>query len=199
MIGDLADFSLAKKTAELTMKEFGQINGLIVNHGIVTPISRVEESEAEVWRKTFDINFFSAVAFAQATLPALRKSKGCILLTSSGSAVSALSGQGAYGASKAALNYLALSLRTEEPEVTSMAIRPGMVDTEMQREIREDLASLMGEDVAAKFINAHKEGKLLKPEQPANVMAKLVLNPPNAFSGRFISWNDEELAAFQNS
>ena len=107
-------------------------------------------------------------------------------MTSSGSAVSALSGQGAYGASKAALNYLALSLRTEEPEVTSMAIRPGMVDTEMQREIREDLASLMGEDVAAKFINAHKEGKLLKPEQPANVMAKLVLNPPNAFSGRFI-------------
>ena len=204
LAGDMADFSLAKKAADLTLKEFGQIDGLIINHGVVSPVTRVEASEAEAWRKCFDVNFFSAVAFvsqaenqereqrlthrkAQAALPALRKGKGCILLTSSGSAIKALGGQGAYGASKAALNYLALSLKAEELEVTSMAIRPGMVDTEMQRELREDLVKSMHEQDAAKFIDAHKEGRLLKPEQPGNVMARLVLNPPNELSGRFIT------------
>ena len=58
-------------------------------------------------------------------------------MVSSGAAVNAYTGWGMYGAAKAAMNHLALTLSTEEPDVTTMAIRPGVVDTEMQREIRE--------------------------------------------------------------
>jgi NAD(P)-dependent dehydrogenase (short-subunit alcohol dehydrogenase family) len=85
------------------------------------------------------------------------------------------------------MNHLALTLGAEEPDITSVSIRPGMVNTEMQRELREDHASNLEPDVHAKFTNVHKEGKLLRPEQPGHVMAKLVLDAPSSLSGRFLT------------
>jgi NAD(P)-dependent dehydrogenase (short-subunit alcohol dehydrogenase family) len=123
----------------------------------------------------------------KAALPSLRESKGKIVFTSTGAAAAAYKGWGLYGASKAAMNHLAMSLGEEEPDVTTISIRPGMVDTEMQREIREVHHKNMEADIYSKFFNAHKEGKLLKPEQPGHVMAKLVLDAPKSLTGRFLS------------
>ena len=61
--GDLAKFSLAQEAIDLAQKEFGKIDGLIINHGVLEPVSTVGNSEPEAWRECFDINFFSAVAF----------------------------------------------------------------------------------------------------------------------------------------
>lgn len=58
----------------------------------------------------------------------------------------------------------------------------------MQRELRDVYASLMVEKDAAKFQSLHKEGGLLKPEQPGNVMARLVLNAPKELSGKFLRY-----------
>ena len=68
LAGDMADFSLAAKAANLAMQEFGQIDGLIVNHGLLPPVTRVADSDAEAWRKTFDVNFFSAVALVSSMI-----------------------------------------------------------------------------------------------------------------------------------
>lgn len=40
--------------------------------------------------------------------------------------------------SKAALNHLASTLSVEEPDVTSIALRPGVVDTDMQVLLRSN-------------------------------------------------------------
>lgn len=123
----------------------------------------------------------------KAGLPALRESKGKIIFTSSGASVSAYRGWGLYGSTKAAMNHLALSLGEEEPDVTSVSIRPGMVDTDMQRALREDHKTSLEPQVYAKFATVHKDGKLLKPEQPGHVMAKLVLDAPRELTGKFLS------------
>lgn len=60
--GDLADFALGQKAVDLAVSEFGRLDGLVVNHGILEPVTRVRDSEAEAWRRNFDVNFFSAVA-----------------------------------------------------------------------------------------------------------------------------------------
>lgn len=124
----------------------------------------------------------------KAALPALRESKGKIIFTSSGAAITGYPGWGLYGATKAAMNHFAMSLGSEEPDVTSVSIRPGMVDTEMQRELREDHATNLDAEMHAKFAGAHKNGKLVKPEQPGHVMAKLALEAPKDLSGRFLSY-----------
>lgn len=87
------------------------------------------------------------------------------------------------------MNHLAQTLGVEEPDVTSISIRPGVVDTDMQKDVRDIHISGMKEQDAAKFLTLHKEGRLLKPEQPGHVMAKLVLQAPRDLSGQFLEYN----------
>jgi len=81
--------------------------------------------------------------------------------------------------------------------VTTISIRPGVVDTDMQVSIRDTHSGYMDEKDAAKFHELKQTGGLLKPEQPGNVMAKLAVDAPKDLSGQFLSWNDETLADFQ--
>nr|OQO16581.1 hypothetical protein B0A51_17637 [Rachicladosporium sp. CCFEE 5018] len=198
LAGDLADFSLGDQAVRLAEDRFKGMDGLIVNHGVLEPVMRVKDSHVGEWKSAFDVNFFSAISLVQAALPSLRKSKGCILFTSSGAATGAYPTWGAYGAAKAALNHFAMTLGVEEQEVVTISVRPGVVDTEMQREIREKHQNAMDAKDAAKFAELKSSGGLLKPEQPGHVMAKLVLKPPRELSGKFLTWNAEELAAFQD-
>lgn len=136
----------------------------------------------------------------QASLPLLRASRGRIILTSSGASLSAYQGWGAYGAGKAVLNHLALTLSVEEPDVTTISIRPGVVDTEMQREIREVHHESMSEKDRTKFAGLKKDGGLLRPEQPGHVIAKLAVadgKDIKELSGKFLNWNDESLSTYQ--
>lgn len=106
-------------------------------------------------------------------------------MTSSGAATGAYSTWGSYGSSKAAMNHLGLTLSVEEPDITTVSIRPGTVDTDMQGLIRANAAVLDAKD-AKKFMSLHKEGQLLKPEQPGNVMARLAVGAAKSLSGKFL-------------
>ncbi|PYI24809.1 short-chain dehydrogenase [Aspergillus violaceofuscus CBS 115571] len=195
--GDLADLSLGRKSVDLALKSFGQLDGLVLNHGTLGQVASVAEADPEQWKQGFDVNYFSCVAFVQASLPSLRASQGRIIFTSSAASVSAFKGWGLYGATKAAMNHLALTLGEEEPEVVSVSVDPGIVDTEMQRGIREDLATKMDRQFHSFFTTVHKDGGLLRPEQPGHVIARLVVDAPRELSGKYLSWNDEALAASQ--
>jgi len=82
---------------------------LVINHGTLSPVKRIADSDPSEWRSTYDVNFFSAVAFVRSTsilfssnlfsrlihfnrvqikpaIPHLRETKGKIILTSSGAA-----------------------------------------------------------------------------------------------------------------
>ena len=63
LAGDLGDLSLAQKAVQSALEAFGKLDGLIVNHGMMDPVTKIETSDIEGWRKLFDVNFFSAVAF----------------------------------------------------------------------------------------------------------------------------------------
>ena len=116
-------------------------------------------------------------------LPYLRTSRGRILMTSSGSAVRAYASYGAYGAAKAALNHLAMMLAVEEPDVVTISVRPGVVDTVMQTELRETHIEKMDPHDQEKFKGLKRDGQLLRPEQPGHVMARLVLRAGKELSG----------------
>lgn len=119
-------------------------------------------------------------------MPHISISCGSIIFTSSGAATSATSGWSFYGSSKAALNHFAMSIAHEEPDITSLAIRPGMVDTQMQEELRNEHIEILRKD-GKKFLDAHKEGKLLPPHKPARVIARLAAGPPRHLSGQFLT------------
>lgn len=81
-----------------------------------------------------------------------------------------------------------------------MSIRPGVVDTEMQRQIREDYRANMSDKDQTKFAGLKTSGGLLRPEQPGHVIAKLAAAPSQdlkGMSGKFLNWNDESLSMYQ--
>ncbi|KAL2062227.1 hypothetical protein VTL71DRAFT_6493 [Oculimacula yallundae] len=197
LAADLGDFEVGPKAISLALSSFSTLDALILNHGTLSPVKPIEESSPSEWRKAYDVNFFSLIGFIQPAIPALRSSKGKVIMTSSGASSSTYKTWGAYGSSKAAMNHLAGTLANEEPLITTVSVRPGVVDTDMQIEVRSH-NKVMDSTDAAKFKSLHEEGKLLKPEQPGNVMARLAVGAQKELSGKFLSWNDKELAAFQD-
>ena len=144
---DVVDAADAKAVAALVEKEFGKLDILINNAGVMfEPIGGNNSSTVseETLRKTFDTNFFSAIAVTNAFLPLLKKSDaGRIVNVSSilGSlTLHATEGSPiyeakalAYDASKAALNaytiHLAHELKGTKIKVNSA--HPGWVKTDL--------------------------------------------------------------------
>ncbi|KAI9688742.1 MAG: hypothetical protein M1822_001099 [Bathelium mastoideum] len=180
------------------MSRWGRVDGLVVNHGVLDPVKRISESFVAEWKEAFDINVFGSLALIKTCLPFLKHSRGRIILCSSGAALEKYATWGAYGAAKAVLNHLTGTLAVEESDIITVAIRPGVVDTDMQRNIREKHHDKMDAKDTKKFQDLHSSGGLLKPEQPGNVMARLALEATPDLSGRFISWQDPELKAYQD-
>ncbi|OJD15245.1 hypothetical protein AJ78_04467 [Emergomyces pasteurianus Ep9510] len=188
---------LPERAVEVALKRFGRLDGLVVNHGTLGPVTRLADCELEEWREGIEVNLISVLGLLKCAIPHLRNSHGKIIFTSSGAATSATTGWGLYGSTKAALNHINMTVALEEPDITSLSIRPGMVDTQMQEQLREKHMDVLGPVEGKRFLDAHREGKLLKPEQPGHVIAKLVLDAPRELSGKFLTWNVPELAAFQ--
>ncbi len=90
------------------------------------------------------------------------------------------------------MNIYLKCLAREEPEITCMSIRPGIVDTEIVNSLytnphREKVM----DPEQFKFMKMQKDhGKLLKAELPGEMMARLVLEAPKSLSGQFFSWDD---------
>lgn len=63
VVGDMSNLSLAQKAVDLTIQEFGRMDGIVINHGVLTPVTPVVDCNIEAWKHNFDVNFFSAVAF----------------------------------------------------------------------------------------------------------------------------------------
>jgi NAD(P)-dependent dehydrogenase (short-subunit alcohol dehydrogenase family) len=98
--GDLSDFTVGKKAVELALEKWGRLDSLVLNHGVLDAVKRVGDLGIEAWKRTFDVNFFSVVAFIKEALCHLRRWHGRIIITSSGAAITGYSTWGAYGASK---------------------------------------------------------------------------------------------------
>ncbi|KAI1816153.1 short-chain dehydrogenase [Poronia punctata] len=194
---DLSDLKVASKVIGAAVKSFGKIDGIVINHGTLNPITKIVDSDPEEWRRNYDINVFSPVALVKEAIPELRKTNGKVIFVSSGASVGAYGGWGAYGTSKAALNHICAHLAVEEPSITSVAISPGKVDTDMQKFIREQGQTGMAPDVYASFVAEHEEGKLLRPDQPGTVIAKLAVGALPSFNGKHYRWDQTELADFQ--
>ncbi|KII95116.1 hypothetical protein PLICRDRAFT_202634 [Plicaturopsis crispa FD-325 SS-3] len=191
---DVTDEKAITGAIALAYSTFSHVDGLVLNAGTLDPLGRIDApgNTLDSWKTHFDVNFFSLVTAVKASLPALRQSKGKIVFVSSGAAVGGTAGWGPYNASKAAMNSLCRTLAQEEPDVVSVALRPGMVDTNMQLALREIGGSHMTETDYNKFLRVHAEGKLVKPEDAGHVIAALSLQASPSLSGQFVSWDSEQ-------
>lgn len=197
VIGDVSKPETSTKALKLAIEKFGQVNSIIANAGVLDPVDQVANADVKGWRELFDINFFAVVDLVQQSIPELRKTKGNIVAVLSGASTTAYNGWGAYGASKAALNHFILSVATEEADINAISVAPGVVDTNMQNDIRNKFGKNMTKDSLKKFVDLHKNNELLPPEVPATCYVNLALNGwDKALDGKYLRINDDALKPY---
>jgi len=69
----------------------------------------------------------------------------------------------------------------------------------MQLSLRTIGGTHMEEKTLDVFVQAHAQGKLVKPEDCGHVIAALSIQAPKVLSGQFVSWDSEECAPFRNN
>lgn len=129
---DLADVEALERFAA-SLDDEAPFSGFVHNAGMsydaLAAVMKISEAE-----KVMRVNFWSFVRLAQALVrPMTRARDGRIVVIGSLAALHANVGNGAYGASKAALFAFARTLATETARrgVTVNYIAPGFLDTEM--------------------------------------------------------------------
>ncbi|KAG9298746.1 hypothetical protein G9A89_012814 [Geosiphon pyriformis] len=199
IVGDVTNDSVLEAAVQKSLVTWGRLDGIVASAGAIEPIGPISEAQPKEWKRHFDINFFSVLSLVQKSIPHLRIAKGRVINVSSGAANHTYYGWGAYCTSKAGLNMLTKCLATEEPDITFIAIRPGVVDTAMQALIREKGSKLMSEKDYKYFTSLFAEKKLVPVHEPSYVIANLATGDPSTLnlSGGFYDWNGPELAAFQ--
>ncbi|MEM9210188.1 MAG: SDR family oxidoreductase [Pseudomonadota bacterium] len=119
--------------------QFGGLDILINNAGVIEPIDRLEIVDSVSWGTLIDINVKGVFYGIKAALPVMKSAGGgTIISIGSGAARSALEAWSAYCASKAAVHHLHAVLHKEEGEngIRSLVNSPGTVATNMQGAIR---------------------------------------------------------------
>ena len=200
---DVTDRGAVVAVLEQTLARFGQIDGVVCNAGVLEPVGHLDEADYDMagMRRLFEVNFFSVVQLVNETLTRTGRGTVNLVFVSSGASTRGIDGWLAYGASKAALNALCKQLHDEMyPRVRSMSVAPGVVDTDMQRAIREQLRPQMSAESHRRFVELHSGGELLDGMVVGKVYARLAVDGPpataagQAVCGEYVRWNDPRLS-----
>jgi len=195
LAGDITRPDVAERLVAKAVLAHGGIDGVINNAGVLPPVARVADGDPDEWQYNIRINLMAPYLLTQAALPHLRRSgRGRVINISSGASKRPVPGWSAYCVSKAGLNMFTAVLAAEEPHLVALAVRPGRVDTTMQRILRERGSGVIPQAIYQEYVDYHRQGRLLPPALPGHTLAVLALHAPQEWSGRFISWDDPEVA-----
>jgi short-subunit dehydrogenase len=123
-----------ERAVAVTCAELGGIDVAVANagFGVVGPFSRLH---LEDYRRQFDTNVFGVLRTAGATLDALKRRHGALVIVGSVSGYVATAGTSPYTMSKFAVRAFAEALRGElAPQgVSVVLLTPGFVDSEIRK------------------------------------------------------------------
>jgi NAD(P)-dependent dehydrogenase (short-subunit alcohol dehydrogenase family) len=130
----VADEVAARACFATALQRWGHVDVLVNNVAINLHVGSTTEMTRSAWDKTLEINLWAPLLWTRLALESGlgRSGDGAIVNVSSNLAIAPGGPSGAYGMTKAALNYLTQQLAVElAPNVRVNAIAPGVVDTEM--------------------------------------------------------------------
>lgn len=116
-----------------TIEAFGRVDTLVLNAGLGMWARVADVTDRSVYERIMRVNYLGSVWLASAALPALRATRGRIVVMSSVTGKVGVPTRSGYAASKHALHGFFDSLRVEEMDaasgVTVTVVCPGFVST----------------------------------------------------------------------
>ena len=169
---------------EAARTTFGGLDTVILNAGVIEPVALLARSDPEGWWQAVDVNLRGVYHGLRAAMPVLPDG-GTIITVSSGAAHRPVEGWSHYCAAKAGAWMLTQSAHHEAGRrLRIMAMSPGTVATQMQREIK---ASGVG-PVAALDWDDH-----IPPEWPARALLWMCGEEADDLRGTEVSLRDEDV------
>ena len=163
---DVTDPESVRQAVDATVAEFGRIDVLVNNAGILRP-HLIVDFPLEEWDLIFKVNVRGTFLCSQAAARQMIRQGGggCIINISSASGKKADREESAYCASKSAIIGFTrvLALELGQYGIRANAILPGATDTEMVRELVEQVPGLIEELVAKTPL-----GRMATPRDQAN-------------------------------
>lgn len=159
--GDVTDEEAMDRTVVRIEKELGPVVLAVFNAGNYYP-TYGERLEVFNFRSTFDANLMGVIHGLVPVADRMRdRGFGQIAIVGSVTSYFGLPSAGAYGASKAALNSIAQSLRYDfdKLNIRLQIFNPGFVDTPLTKKTRFAMPALMTvEDAAKRMLRGLKSG-----------------------------------------
>ena len=166
---------------------------LINNAGLLKPIGPVGKYPVNDYLAALEVNFVAPLILTHQFVHKLqdRNTEKKIVMISSGAAVSAYHGWSHYCSTKAGLNHfvevLALEQGNESYPIQVMAFNPGMMETDMQVELRKQ--SINNFPQVDKFIQAKESDRVGAPVKVAQKLKKVIWSD-NFPNGKIVKVSD---------
>lgn len=188
---DVSDEDQVNRMVRITLEAFDTIDILVNNAGIRGPIEPLYKVSLEEWETTIKINLTATFLCSKAVLPVMMaKKQGKIINVAS--TMSLRPNLTPYCVAKAAVIHFSRQLAREVKDfnIQVNAIHPGVMDTQMQREIREAGVEAIGTDL---FERIKEEGILHSPDEPAELVVFLASKAADGITGDYLSFDDKEV------
>jgi len=164
----------------IELEDFDNLNGLIYCPGSINlkPFHRLS---SEHFQQDLDVNLFGAIKTIQATLPALKKGNGSIVLFSTVAVSQGMTFHASVATSKGAIEGLTRSLASEyAPEIRVNAIAPSLTETPLA-------ASLLSSEKKKEASEMrHPLKRIGKPADIASLAVHLVSENGSWITGQII-------------
>lgn len=160
---DVSDAAACAQLAATVEREIGDVQILVNNAGLMIREKVDSPRAAQAVRRLMEVNYFGTYNALQAFLPALRRTRGCVINMASGAALTGLPGCVGYSPSKGAVKMLTQAMAADlaGDGIRVNAIAPGVIETAMTESTRNDPERL------GRFMARIPAGRLGRPEEIA--------------------------------
>ncbi len=171
---DVADAAQVQVVCQRVLAQCERLD-VLVNAAGVLHMAATDELTPDAWHNIFAINVGGAFNLFQQTMAQFRcQQSGAIVTVASDAAHTPRIGMSAYGASKAALKSLALTVGLElaASHVRCNVVSPGSTDTDMQRLlwVSDDAEQQRIRGFGEQFKLGIPLGKIARPQEVANTI-----------------------------
>src|SRR5215218_4931211 len=130
---DVSQSTHVENLVDTAIKQFGQIDVLINNAGLLGPRVPIEEYPEDEWRKVLEANLTGPFLLTKSTIPHMPEG-GSIINVTSGVSIEGRARWGAYSVSKFGIESLTqiLAAELEERSIRVNSVDPGSMRTEMR-------------------------------------------------------------------
>ncbi|EFQ5885324.1 2,3-dihydro-2,3-dihydroxybenzoate dehydrogenase [Salmonella enterica] len=171
---DVADAGQVAQVCQRVLQKTPRLDVLVNAAGILR-MGATDALSVDDWQQTFAVNVGGAFNLFSQTMAQFRRQQGGAIVTVASDAAHTLRiGMSAYGASKAALKSLALTVGLELAGcgVRCNVVSPGSTDTDMQRTlwVSEDAEQQRIRGFGEQFKLGIPLGKIARPQEIANTI-----------------------------